>query len=136
MLVIYQVSAIQDDFPITAKEIGKANKVDAILSKLHHFIVSGWPGSCPDESIPPFHNRKLELSCEQGCELWGSSVVIPPVLRKKILKALHSDHPGVCGIKAIAGRYIWWPKMDEDTEQAVSVCTVCQSVRKILHMRH
>lgn len=126
---IYQVSAIEDDFPITAKQIGKATKVDPVLSKVHHFIVSGWPESCPDESLRPFHNRKLELSCEQGCVLWGSRVVIPLVLREKMLKELHWEHPGVCGMKALARNYVWWPKMDENIEQAVSVCTVCQSVR-------
>jgi hypothetical protein len=56
-------------------------------------------------------------------------VVIPPVFREKMLNELHWEHPGVCGMKAIARTCVWWPKMDEDIERAVKGCTVCQSVR-------
>ena len=126
---IYQVSAIDDDFPITAKDIGKATKVDSVLCKVYYYVVSGWPENCQDENLRPYHNRKLELSCEQDCVLWGSRVVIPPVFREKMLNELHWEHPGVCGMKAIARTCVWWPKMDEDIERAVKGCTVCQSVR-------
>lgn len=126
---IYHVSAIDDDFPITAKDIGKATRVDPVLSKVHHFVMSGWPEKCDDENLKPYHNRRLELSCEQGCVLWGSRVVIPFVFRVKMLKELHWEHPGICGMKAIARTCVWWPKMDEEIEEGVRVCTVCQSVR-------
>ena len=33
---IYQVSAIDDGFPITAKNIGKATKVDSVLCKVYY----------------------------------------------------------------------------------------------------
>jgi transposase InsO family protein len=56
-------------------------------------------------------------------------VVIPPVFREKMLNELHWEHPGVCGMKAIARTCVWWPKMDEGIERAVKGCTVCQSVR-------
>ncbi|CAB3983486.1 Hypothetical predicted protein [Paramuricea clavata] len=81
---IYQVSAIDDDFPITAKDIGKATKVDSVLCKVYYYVMSGWPENCQDENLRPYHNRKLELSCEQDCVLWGSRVVIPPVCREKM----------------------------------------------------
>ncbi|CAB4032616.1 Hypothetical predicted protein [Paramuricea clavata] len=92
---IYQVSAIDDDFPITAKDIGKATKVDSVLCKVYYYIMSGWPENCQDENLRPYHNRKLELSCEQDCVLWDSRVVIPPVFREKLLNKLHWEHP-VC----------------------------------------
>ncbi|CAB4045928.1 gypsy-18 is, partial [Paramuricea clavata] len=91
--------------------------------------MSGWHENCQDENLRPYHNRKLELPCEQHCVLWGSRVVIPPVFREKMLNELHWEHPGVCGMKAIARTCVWWPKMDEDIERAVKACTVCQSVR-------
>ncbi|CAB4015186.1 Hypothetical predicted protein [Paramuricea clavata] len=126
---IYQVSAIDGDFPITAKDIGKATKVHSVLCKEYYYVVSVWPENCQDENLSPYHNRKLELSCEQDCVLWGSRLVIPPVFREKRINELHSEHPGVCGIKAITCTCAWWPKMDEYIERAVKGCTVCQSVR-------
>ena len=46
-----------------------------------------------------------------------------------MLKELHWEHPGICGMKAIARTCVWWPKMDEEIEEAVKCCSVCQSVR-------
>ena len=51
---IYQVSAIDDDFPITAKEIGQATKVDSVLSRAYQFVMSGWPDECHDEDLRPY----------------------------------------------------------------------------------
>ncbi len=38
---IYCVSAIDDDFPVTAEDIGKATLVNPVLSKVHQFVMSG-----------------------------------------------------------------------------------------------
>ena len=59
----------------------------------------------------------------------GSRVIIPYVLREKILKELHWEHPGICAMKAIARTCVWWHKMDGEIERAVKLCTVCQNVR-------
>ena len=55
-------------------------------------------------------------------------VVIPPIFRAKMLGQLHWEHPGICGMKAIARTCMWWPKMDQEIEEAVNVCTICQNV--------
>ena len=127
--VVYSVSVIDDDFPITAEDIGKATLVDPVLGKVHQFVMSGWPEGCPDETLKPYHNRRNELSCEQDCVLWSSRVIIPPIFRAKMLGQLHWEHPGMCGMKAIARTCMWWPKMDQEIEEAVRVCTVCQNAR-------
>ena len=128
---IYQVSAIESDFPITAKDIAKSTFNDPVLSKVLNHVKCGWPDICPasDEKLKPYFHRKLELSCEGNCLLWGNRVIIPNTLRDKILKELHWEHPGVCAMKAIARSYVWWPKLDNDIEQVVRECTTCQSVR-------
>ena len=125
---VNRVSAIDDNFPITARDIGKATLVDSVLGKVHQFVMSGGLEECPNENLKPYHNRRNELSCEQDCVLWGTRVIIPPILRGKMLGQLHWKHPGVCGMKAIAPTFMWWPKMDQEIEEAVRVCTVCQSV--------
>ena len=123
------MSAIDDNFPITAENIGKATLVDSVLSQVHQFVMSGWPEECPNETLKPYHNRRNELSCEQDCVLWGTRVIIPPTFRAKMLGQLHWEHPGVFGMKAIARMCMWWPKMDQEIEEAVRVCTVCQNVK-------
>ena len=46
-----------------------------------------------------------------------------------MLKELHLEHPGVCAMKAIARTCVWWPKMDEEIEREIKLCSVCQNVR-------
>ena len=69
------------------------------------------------------------MSGKQDCVLWCSRVVIPLVFRERTLSELHWEHPGICGMKAIARTCVWWHKIDEDVERAMRSCTVCQSVR-------
>ena len=40
---IYSVSAIDEDFPITAKDIGKATVLDPLLSRVLDSVMTGWP---------------------------------------------------------------------------------------------
>lgn len=37
--------------------------------------------------------------------------------------------PGICGMKTIARAYTWWPKLDQEIEKAVRVCTIYQNIR-------
>ena len=99
---IYSVSAIDKNFPITAKDIGKATLLDPVLSRVFDLVMTGWPEKCVEENLKPYYTRRHELSCEQNRVLWGPRVIIPQVFRKKMLKELHWEHPGVCAKKAIA----------------------------------
>ena len=125
---VYSVSAIDKDFPITAKDIGKATLLDPVLSKALELVKTGWPEECNQEDLKPYYTRRHELSCEQNCILWGSRVIIPQVFREKMLKELHWEHPGTCAMKAIARTCAWWPQMDEEIEREIKLCTVCQNV--------
>ena len=126
---ICSVSAIDEDFPITAKDIGKATVLDPLLSRVLNFVMTGWPEKCDEEELKPYHIRSQELSCEQSCVLWGSRVIIPQVFREELLKELHWEHPGTCAMRAIARTCVWWPKMDEEIGKEVKLCTVCQNLK-------
>ena len=123
------VGAIDGDFPIKAKDIGKATRLDPLLSRVLDFVLTGWPEKCYEEEMKPYYSRRKKLSCEKNFVLWGSRVIIPYVFRKKILKELHWEHPGICAMKAIARKCVWWHKMDGEIEGAVKLCTVCKNVR-------
>ena len=86
---VYSVSAIDKDFPLTKKDIGKATLLDPVLSKALELVMTGWPEECNQEDLKPYYTRRHELSCEQNCILWGFRVIIPQVFREKMLKELH-----------------------------------------------
>ena len=96
------MSAIDEDFPITAKDIGKATELNPLLSRVFDFVMTGWLEKCDEEELKPYHICSQELSCEQSCVLWGSRVIITQVFREKMLKEFHWEHPGTCAMKAIA----------------------------------
>ena len=84
--------------------------------------MSGWPN--PDDSVEfkPYISRKTQLSCQAGCVLWESRVVIPPPGRAKLLKQLHEAHSGMVRMKMLVRSYFWWPGLDADIECEVKDC--------------
>ena len=63
------MSAIDENFPITAKDIGKATLLDPVLSKVFDLVMIGRPEKCYEENLKPYYTRRHELSCEQNCVL-------------------------------------------------------------------
>ena len=57
-------------------------------------------------------------------------MVIPPYLKTKILEQLHECHPGMSRMKALARSYRWWPDMDNEVENWVRSCHICEAHQK------
>ena len=104
--------------PITAAQIARWTRTDAVLSKVLRCIKEGWPEQV-DEALKPYWQRRLELSVMDDCILWGNRVLIPKQGRPLILDELHGGHPGASKMKALARMFVWWIKMDSDIEQLV-----------------
>lgn len=49
-------------------------------------------------------------------------VVVPFKLQKRVLEELHSGHPVIVRMKAIARSYVWWPGPDADIELQAKMC--------------
>ena len=113
---------------VSASAVKQWTARDPILSKVHRYVMSGWPRNV-DESLHPYHDRRNELSNLNGSLLWGSRIIVPSKGRQAILDELHETHPGTSKMKALARSYVWWPKMDVDIESKVQKCTVCQEQR-------
>ena len=62
--------------------------------------------------------------------MYRERVVIPAVLKKKILKDFHTGHLGMSRMKALVRSYVYWPGMDKDIENMVKSCKSCSSVAK------
>ncbi|XP_046692710.1 uncharacterized protein K02A2.6-like [Silurus meridionalis] len=68
-------------------------------------------------------------AAQSGRLLWGRRVVIPPALRKPVLKQLHVGHCEMVRMKEIARSYFWWPGVDGQIEEKSRTCTSCQCIR-------
>ena len=65
---------------------------------IHVCVQSGWPTTVPDE-LKPYFDRRHEF-IEQGCLMWGMSVLIPQKYQSKVLDELHGGHLGTVKMKA------------------------------------
>ncbi|KAL0190849.1 hypothetical protein M9458_013547, partial [Cirrhinus mrigala] len=97
--------------PVTAAQVRKGTQNDPVLSKVMDFVMTG-KGENDDVLLKPYITRRHELSVQSGCLLWGRRVIIPPALRKPVLKQLHAGHCGMVRMKEIARSYFWWPGED------------------------
>ena len=95
--------------------------------KLKFFSLSNKDGHTKcDSSLSPYSTHSTELSVLDGCILWGSRVVVPPQGQQAVLQELHSAHPGMMRMKALARMYVWWPGLENDIEETIRLCDECQ----------
>ena len=113
--------------PVSAVQVKKETQNDPELSAVMEIIVKGRTAG-DDANLKPFLGRRLELSVQSRCLMWGRRVVIPLSLRTKVLQQLHSGHSEIVRMKEIARSYFWWPKMDSQIEELAEISS-CQKVR-------
>ena len=125
--VVFMMDCVNDS-PVTARQIALWTRRNTVLSRVAQFIQEGWPCHV-DEQIQPYWRRRLELSLQDSCILWGSRVVIPPQAQEHLLAELHGGHPGVSRMKGLAHSLLWWPGLDGDIKSMVKQCNACQQHR-------
>ena len=117
---------LTEQLPISAPQIAKVSKTDRDIGSVLMFVQHGkWP-SDSNKSFQHFYSRRHELSVVDGCLVWGRRVVIPQVLRQRLLEELHLNHLGMSRMKALARSYFWWPLLDRDIEQVAKDCLQCK----------
>ena len=126
---VYNISQISV-LPVSVVQVCKATRADSVLSKVVHYLRSGWPVKVPDP-LKPFFTRRDELSIEEGCIIWGTRVIVPKKLQSSVFKLLHEGHVGMVKMKMIACSYIWWPCIVKEIEDSVKSCKSCQEVQTV-----
>ena len=120
-----------DSSPVTASCIRTFTARDPVLSVVLQYTRDGWPTTgLLNPELVQFRRREGELSTHEGCLLWGSRVVVPVKLQRRVLHMLHEGHLGESHTKSFARMYVWWPNIDVDICRMVSECTTCQTYRR------
>uniref|UniRef100_A0A182YRA1 RNA-directed DNA polymerase n=1 Tax=Anopheles stephensi TaxID=30069 RepID=A0A182YRA1_ANOST len=70
-----------------------------------------------------------QFSLQKDFLMRGSRVYIPPTLRMKVLRELHSTYFGTSRMKFLARSYCWWEGIDRDIENLMNDCISFQSAK-------
>ena len=118
------LSSTFSNVPLNSEDISSATEKDEILRKVFRFCKNGWPAKC-GEILKIFKLKQGEISIFKECLFWGKRIVIPTLLRTRVLRFLHESHLGIVKMKSLARQYVWWPNIDADIEAIVRKCTYC-----------
>lgn len=111
--------------PVTTSAIRDATAEDDILRQVLASLAGRWPQVIADPSLKQFYNRRDALSTLDGCLMFAERVVVPRSLQRQVLRQLHTGHPGIVRMKALARSYVYWPGLDSDVETIVKQCSNC-----------
>ena len=115
--------------PVTAKQVAHHIRSDVILGNILHLLKAGWPNQVQKEIENYFH-KKVEISVENDCLLWDSTVIIAAKLREAMIEELHEEHQGIVKMKALVKLHFWWPHLYQAIEDQVKRCQMCQSMQE------
>ena len=77
------------------------------------------------EPLRQYWKVREDLCIADDLILKGDRIVVPSNRQSPILKAIHEGHLGIEKCKARARICVYWPHIDDDIEQAVKQCSVC-----------
>lgn len=98
------------------------------MSAVPDMVVKGRTAG-DNSCLKSYLGRRLELSVQSGCLLWGRRVIIPQSLCAQVLQQLHVGHSEIVRMKEKARSYFWWPGMDKQIEEMASSRSSCHKVR-------
>ena len=103
---------------IKIQEIESASAEDEELQAVRNCLASGnW-----EKGPRSFVMERNELTFIGQVILRGTRVVIPKVLRSRVLELAHEGHQGIVKLKEGLRPKVWWPGVDKDAERKCREC--------------
>ena len=116
------------------KEVKQETLKDSVLKEITKYAQDFWPEkNAVSAGAQKYYQFKDELYVQDGIVLRGHRVVIPFVLREKILSRIHEGHQGIVKCSRRAREAVWWPGASRDIQNLVENCEVCLKERAIQH---
>ena len=86
---------------LIATELQVATTGDDTLKTVLRYVSEGWCAqSALVAELKPYHDVRESLSCsDEGLLMKDNVVVIPGVLRDRVLQLAHEGHPGIVKMK-------------------------------------
>ena len=131
---IETIGLVIQDQSVTShlKEIAEETAKQNVLQSVIHHISENWSISkrCLPMEVLPFWSSKDQLSFSDGIIYRSDCIVVQATLRKSLTEKLHQVHMGVESTLRRARTSLWWPGMNSQLKQFISLCQVCQSFQR------
>ena len=113
-------------------DVKNETEKDETLQKLKETIINGWPEHRQflHPSIKPYWDIREDIAILDGILFRGQRVLIPEKMQREILKIIHSSHQGMVKCKQLAKDVVYWPGINNQIEDMVSKCSICQRHRR------
>lgn len=85
-------------------------------------------GTWDSDKVKSYEMIQSELGVVGDMLVRGNKLVVPKVLRKRMLTLAHEGHPGETVMKRRLRDRVWWPGMDREVTAHVSACQGCRLV--------
>ena len=108
---------------LSPNEIEEVSYYDEELTTVKSCVRSGNWDQC---TLPSYAQVKDELCVYGELLLRGTSIVVPRLLRNRVVQLAHKGHQGIVKTKYRLRSKVWWPGMDKDVEKFCKVCHGCQ----------
>jgi hypothetical protein len=81
---------------VTLERLNEEVSSDATLKSLYETVLKGWllDRALPPADLRPYWSFTDEISIDNGVLLKSHQVIIPPLMRQKMLNKIHKAHQG------------------------------------------
>lgn len=100
---------------ISIQELFLASKFDPTLKVVKECLHTGNWENAPKS----FQLLNDQLCQKRGLLVRNNPIIIPNVMRHRILQVAHEGHQGVTKVKQHLMQRVWWPGMDLQPERYV-----------------
>ena len=113
---------------IGTKEINEESAKDATTKELKQMVDGGASEDTEDwpKALRNHHVKLANYMVVEDTVLIKGKAINPTNLRSQILAALHRSNGGVNGMRARAGKAIFWPVMNADIQRIWDKCKTCR----------
>ena len=106
--------------------IAQETSADMSLCRLLEHIEKGFVNADRNDNVmASVWHVKDSLYIQDGVILYQDRVFIPPSLRQRVLKQLHSAHQGISSMENRARAIVFWPGMSNDIRETRESCCHC-----------
>ena len=106
---------------VTKEQVRKTTDEDPTLIWLKGCIRQGWIDASA-ENLQAYKHIFSELAVVDGIVVRGDRIVVPGILRQRMIEIAHEGHQRQVRTKQLLRAHVWFPGMDSQCDKFVSTC--------------